>query len=305
MKRQTPSTWHRLSSLCGSYKGRKASAALLRIAATVLAGGLLSAVMVRFSPGFGLDEKQLDARLSRESQQAVLQTHDQERNPLRFYAAWWKRVLAGDLGFSQSLNRPIRELLADRAPATIDLTLWGIAGAWGLAIVFSLPTVVRRLGRLAVLSSVFSGMTASLPAAGIAILLFRLGGSAKWMIALVLFPRLYQYLRNVLQQAAGMPHVLLARAKGLRWQPMLLRHVLLPARAQLIALVAVSINMAFGAAVAIEAICDIPGLGQLAWKAAAARDLPVLVVLTVMIALITQMSNLVADLCTPALRSQS
>jgi peptide/nickel transport system permease protein len=279
--------------------------ALLRIAATALAGGLLSATMVRFSPGFGLDENQLDARLSRQSQQAVLRSHDQERNLLRFYAAWWKHVLAGDLGFSQSLNRPIRELLADRAPATIDLMLWGIAGAWMLAIVFSVPAVVRRLRRLAALSSVLSGMTASLPAAGIAILLFRLGGSAKWMIALVLFPRLYQYLRNVLLQASGMPHVLLARAKGLRWQPMLLRHVLLPVRPQLIALVAVSINMAFGAAVAIEAICDIPGLGQLAWKAAAARDLPVLVVLTVMIALVTQMSNLVADLCTPALRSQS
>ena len=261
--------------------------------------------MVRFSPGFGLDEQQLDARLSRESQEAVRRSHDQERNPLRFYAAWWKRVLAGDLGFSQSLNRPIRELLADRAPATIDLMLWGTAGAWVLAIVFSIPAVVRRVRRLAALSSVLSGMTASLPAAGIAILLFRLGISAKWMIALVLFPRLYQYLRNLLQQASGRPHVLFARAKGLRWQPLLLRHILLPARAQLIALIAVSINMAFGAAVAIEAICDIPGLGQLAWKAASARDLPVLVVLTVMMALVTQMSNLVADVCTPALRSQS
>lgn len=278
--------------------------ALLRIAATAVIGGLLSAAMVRFSPGFGLDEKQLDARLSHESQEAVLRSHDQERNPLRFYAAWWKRVLAGDLGFSQSLNRPIRELLAARAPATIDLMLGGIAGAWLLAIVFSVPAIVRRLRRLSALSSVFSGMTASLPAAGIAILLFRLGSSAKWMIALVLFPRLYQYLRNVLQQASGMPHVLFARAKGLRWQPMLWRHILLPARAQLIALVAVSINMAFGAAIAIEAICDIPGLGQLAWKAAAARDLPVLVALTVLIALVTQMSNLVADLSTPALRSQ-
>ena len=279
--------------------------ALLRIAATALAGGLLCAAMVRFSPGFGLDEQQLDARLSRESQEAVRRSHDQERNPLRFYAAWWKRVLAGDLGFSQSLNRPIRELLADRAPATIDLMLWGTAGAWVLAIVFSIPAVVRRVRRLAALSSVLSGMTASLPAAGIAILLFRLGISAKWMIALVLFPRLYQYLRNLLQQASGRPHVVFARAKGLRWQPLLLRHILLPARAQLIALIAVSINMAFGAAVAIEAICDIPGLGQLAWKAASARDLPVLVVLTVMMALVTQMSNLVADVCTPALRSQS
>jgi ABC-type dipeptide/oligopeptide/nickel transport system permease component len=63
--------------------------------------------------------------------------------------------------------------------------------------------------------------------------------------------------------------------------------------------------MAFGAAVAIEAVCDIPGLGQLAWKAAAARDLPVLVVLTVAIALLTQMSNLAADLCAPATRRQA
>ena len=63
--------------------------------------------------------------------------------------------------------------------------------------------------------------------------------------------------------------------------------------------------MAFGAAVAIEAICDIPGLGQLAWKAAAARDLPVLVVLTVLIAMMTQMSNLVADFCSPAFRSEA
>jgi peptide/nickel transport system permease protein len=283
----------------------RAGGALVRIAATALAGGLLSAAMVRFSPGFGLDEKQLDPRLSRESQEAVLRSHDQERNPLRFYAAWWKHALAGDLGFSQSLNRPIRELLADRAPATVDLTLWGIAGAWLLAIVFSVPAVTRRLRRLEALSSVVSGIAAALPAAGIAILLFRVGSSTKWMIALVLFPRLYQYLRNVLQQASTMPHVLLARAKGLRWQSLVFRHILWPARPQLIALVAVSINMAFGAAVAIEAICDIPGLGQLAWKAAVARDLPVLVVLTVMIALVTQASNLVADLCTPALRGQS
>jgi peptide/nickel transport system permease protein len=63
--------------------------------------------------------------------------------------------------------------------------------------------------------------------------------------------------------------------------------------------------MAFGAAVAIEAVCDVPGLGQLAWKAAAARDLPVLMVLTVLIALLTQLSNLAADFCAPAARRQA
>jgi len=287
-----------------NWAGRELPQALLRIAATGLIGGLVCAAMVRFSPGFGLDERQLDAGLSRESQQAALRTYDRERNPLRFYASWWKHAFNGDLGFSQSLNRPIGELLADRAPETFNLMVWGIAFAWLLAAVLSIPAVARPLRNFEALSSVLSGTAASLPAAGIAIVLFRLGASAKWMVALVLFPRLYQYLRNILQQVCAMPHVLLARAKGLTWPRMLLRHILTPARPQLLALVAVSVNMAFGAAVAIEAVCDIPGLGQLAWKAAAARDLPVLVVLTVMVALVTQMSNLVADLCAAPVRGR-
>jgi ABC-type dipeptide/oligopeptide/nickel transport system permease component len=83
------------------------------------------------------------------------------------------------------------------------------------------------------------------------------------------------------------------------------RHILMPSWSQLFALAAVSFNMAFGAAIAIEAICDIPGLGQLAWKAASARDLTVLVMLTILIAMSTQIANLVADFCTPAVRSQS
>jgi peptide/nickel transport system permease protein len=276
-----------------------------RILATTVAGGFICATMVRFSPGFGLDEKQLDPRLSAESQQAVLRAHDQERSPLRFYVSWWKRFASGDLGFSQSLNRPIAQLIAERAPNSLRLMTRGVVDAWLLAIVLAVPAVTWRLGVLSVFGSFLSGTAAALPAAGIAILLFRLRGPAEWMIALVLFPRLYQYLRNVLAQAFAAPHVLFARAKGLSRSRVLASHVLGPSRAQLLALGAVSVNMAFGAAVAIEAICDIPGLGQLAWKAAAARDLSVLVVLTVGIAVATQAANLAADLCSPALRSES
>jgi len=42
-------------------------------------------------------------------------------------------------------------------------------------------------------------------------------------------------------------------------------------------------------------LCDLPGIGQLAWKAAVARDLPVLVVLTAIITLATQLCNSVSD----------
>src|SRR3954447_8649743 len=84
---------------------------LLRIAATTLICGFLSAALVRFSPGFGLDEAQLDARLSSGSQDALRRSHDEERNPAWFYVMYIRRILAGDFGFSRSLNQPIRDLL--------------------------------------------------------------------------------------------------------------------------------------------------------------------------------------------------
>ena len=284
---------------------RRIGPVLLRIAATVVVCGLLSATMVRFSPGFGVDEQQLDARLGSAGQQALRQAHDEELNPVWFYAQYMGRMITGNLGFSHSLSRPIGELLAERAPSTADRMVWGVAGAWLLALALAVPPVTWQLSRLATVFTTLSGVSACLPAAGVALVLFRFGVSARWMIPVILFPRLYQYLRNLLWQSYGMPHVLLARAKGLSRVRIFLSHVLAPARGQLIALVAVSVNMAFGAAVAVEAICDLPGLGQLAWKAALARDLPVLVIVTMTIALMTQFSNLVADVCSPDLRRQA
>jgi ABC-type dipeptide/oligopeptide/nickel transport system permease component len=57
--------------------------------------------------------------------------------------------------------------------------------------------------------------------------------------------------------------------------------------------------MAFGAAIPIEAICDVPGLGRLAWQSAMARDLPVLVSLTMLIALATMMAMAISEAVSP------
>jgi peptide/nickel transport system permease protein len=259
---------------------RRIGFAVLRMAATAVAAALLCGLLVRFAPGFGVDERQLDSSLSAETQQAIRQSNN---------------ILSGNLGFSQSLNRPIRDLLTERAPATATLMTMGVAGGWMLALLFAVPPVIWRRPSLASTFSVFSGVSACLPAAGIALLLFRFGASAKWMIPVILFPRLYQFTGNLLHQSYSMPHVLMARAKGLSGLRIFFQHVVPPAGGQLLALAAVSVNMAFGAAVAVEAICDQPGLGQLAWKAALSRDLPVLVVLTAIVALLTQVSNLLAD----------
>ncbi|MFZ0396306.1 MAG: hypothetical protein WCF17_07435 [Terracidiphilus sp.] len=46
----------------------------------------------------------------------------------------------------------------------------------------------------------------------------------------------------------------------------------------------------------LEALCDSPGIGQLAWQAALSRDLPLLVNLTMLFTLVTLGANLAADL---------
>ena len=45
----------------------------------------------------------------------------------------------------------------------------------------------------------------------------------------------------------------------------------------------------------VEALCDSPGVGQLIWQAALARDVPVLVNVTLLIAGLTIATNLLAD----------
>jgi peptide/nickel transport system permease protein len=67
-------------------------------------------------------------------------------------------------------------------------------------------------------------------------------------------------------------------------------------------LLAVSIPVALSAAVPIEVVCDLPGIGQLAWKAALARDLYLLVCLTGIVTLTTVMAKSASDVLGESLR---
>jgi peptide/nickel transport system permease protein len=63
-----------------------------------------------------------------------------------------------------------------------------------------------------------------------------------------------------------------------------------------LALGGVSVTLAFGASIPIEALADSPGIGQLAWRAALGRDLPVLVGITLLLTAITIVANVLADI---------
>jgi peptide/nickel transport system permease protein len=277
---------------------------LLALAATLLLGGLLSATLVRLAPGFDVDERELDPHLSVESVQALRDARKQDQNIFHFYFSYMKRALRGDLGTSLALGQPVRTLLQERAPATVRLLSLGLGMAWIAALVLALSASWLRLTAYDATNTMLSGTLLCLPAAVLSLLSVLWNMPAALAIALIVFPHIYRYARNLLSKAYALPHILAARAKGLDEGHILFWHVIPGIAPQLLALAGVSVSMAMGAAIPVEALCGIAGVGQLAWQAALARDLPLLVNITVLVTLVTLLANSGADVIGQVLRGQ-
>ena len=231
----------------------------------VLLAGLIAAFLVCLAPGLDSSEQQLDMRLSSASQAAL--RHQQN-------------LLEQRLNVSRTFGRPVTELLAERIPITAKEVGSGLCIGWGAAIALALSTalVQRRSYHLA--ATGFSGITLCVPPALLALVLFMLRMPAGAAIAAVVFPKAFRHLYELLRDGAAAPHVVAAAARGVGALRLIAFHVVPPALPQVFALVGISVNVALGASIPIEALCDVPGIGHLAWKAALGRDLPVLIQLT-------------------------
>lgn len=266
------------------------------LVALCLLGGLLSASLVRFAPGYGMDERELDPRFSRASIEAIRNSRRLNGGLLSYYAHYLAKALHGDFGTSEWLQQPISSLIKERFPVTAKSVLIGVSLAWGLSLVISVASVLFRGLFFDISGTLVSGILIALPAAVVAIFSVYLRAPVSLAIAVVTFPKLFRYLRNLLTHSYAQPYILSAHARGLGQTRILFHHVFPLASPALFALFGVSLSMAFGAAIPIEALCDSPGVGQLAWQAALNRDLPLIMNLTLLITLITVAANLLASI---------
>ena len=267
-----------------------------KILITVLLGGFLGATLVRFAPGFGIDEEELDSRLSAQSIQALRETRAEDANIFTFYFRYLSRLLHGDLGISRTLQRPVRQLVAERLPETLESVAAGMALGWTAGFLLAVAVVMSRAWYLDLLGSLLVGVLLCLPAAVLALLFVLAQAPTRLLLGLIIFPKVFRYSRNLLGRSSALPHVLTARAKGLGNMRVLVWHILPTAGPQLLALLGVTVSFAFTAAIPMEALCDMPGIGQLAWKAALGRDVALLVNLTMIVTLVTLMANSASEI---------
>jgi peptide/nickel transport system permease protein len=275
---------------------RHASRRLLFLLCLGFGGALLSATLVRFAPGYGVQERELDPRWNAQSLEALRQKQALREGLPLFYFHYVSALAHGELGESDSLKRPVRELLRQRLPVTSNSVVRGLGVAWLAAALLASLGLGSRGWLYEASGTAFSSLLLSLPSAMVAMLAVYLRTPVFCAISVVVFPRLHRYIRSLLVRSYDQPHVLAARARGLGSGAIFWRHVLPVAAPPLLALFGVSFAIAFGAAIPIEALCDSPGLGQLAWQAALSRDLPLIVNVTLVVSLVMLAANSLADL---------
>ena len=270
-------------------------AGMARVLAIMLTASLAGSLLLRFAPGFASDEQELNSGLSASSIQAIRKARLADANIPAFYFHYLTSLGRGDLGKSVSLNQPVRVLLRDRLPVTLGNLSLALLAAWclGLLLAFAAEATSSRLAAFA--GEGLSGILISTPAAALA-LLFVLLRLPLWIAgALLLLPKIYRYSANLLRDGYQRPHVLMARAKGAGRSGILFRHVVPIALPQWIALLGISVSIAIGVMLPLEAICDVPGIGQLAWQAALSRDLPLLVNVTMAVTLLSVAATTLSD----------
>jgi peptide/nickel transport system permease protein len=273
---------------------------LLRIAAVLLVAST-AMILVRYGPGFATDDRDLDPTASAETRTTLHNRNLAQGALLQYARNLVVGAFHGDFGQSRALDVPVRDLIAERGPVTLRILVVGTALAWLVGLSWAVALALVRAPFLAGASAFANACLLCLPTAAVAALLLNADWPAETVLAVALLPKIFQVCQGLLAQSVATGDVIAARARGIGSARILGCYILPRIAGPLLAWLAATAGLAVGAIVPIEVICDVPGLGQLAWKAALARDLPVLVVLTLLVALIIQLSNSASTLLAGAL----
>ena len=116
------------------------------------------------------------------------------------------------------------------------------------------------------------------------------------VLAIQLIGSLIRQCRGSMMEVLQSDYVRTARAKGLLEPPVLVRHALRNAWIPLVSWFGMQIPFLIGGAVVTEQIFGWPGLGSLMVQSINARDYPAIMGITVVIAIVVLVGNLLVDL---------
>ena len=103
-------------------------------------------------------------------------------------------------------------------------------------------------------------------------------------------------MRSSMLEVLGMDYVRTARAKGLSERVIVVRHVMRNAMLPVVTIIGIQLGSLMGGAILTETVFSWPGIGKWVFDAISGRDYPIVQSVTLLIALIFVLVNLIVDI---------
>jgi peptide/nickel transport system permease protein len=245
------------------------------------------------------------------------------------YTTWLGNMLTGDWGTSYYTRESVSTMIFNRLPNTLLLVALSYFFTLTLAIILGILSAVRQYSPLDHIVTGVSFVGLAMPSFWLGLMLivllsvrfrawglpyFPVGGmfdhrvgistsQVLWhavlpafTLSFVMIARYTRYIRSSMLEQIRLDYVRTARSKGLKETVILYRHAFKNVLLPLITLIGLDIPVLLSGTIVIESIFAWPGMGRLFWSSAERTDIPVLMATLMFVALLTVLSNLVADL---------
>ena len=246
------------------------------------------------------------------------------------YWSWVTRLARLDFGRSFSPDaRPVLQKIGERLPITLLLNIVELMIIVALAIPIGVLSATRQYSTFDKITTVFVFVGFATPDFWLALMLMILFGvqlgwlpisglrSPTWeylafwkqqwdFVAHLALPILVatfgglagfsRYMRQSMLEVVRQDYIQSARAKGLSESVVIGKHALRNALLPIVTVLGLSLPGLIGGSVIVESIFAIPGMGQLMVQAVFERDYPVIMGNLVIVATLTLVANLIADL---------
>ena len=275
----------------------------------------MSFFLLHLAPGDPVDLLVGDVPMTTAQLQEIRHFWGLDRPVQEQYFIWLSNMVRGDLGESVSFGgRKVAQLIADAAPATIQLNLLALLLSTLVAIPAGVIAALRKHSAFDAGIMLGSVLGISLPGFWLGLMLIVLFsltlrllppfGQTDWrsyvmpvfVLATEQTALLARMARATMLEVLDEDYVRTARAKGLRERSVIVRHALRNALLPIVTILGYRIGFLLSGTIVIETVFGWPGVGRLLFAAIGQRDYVVVQAITLLGGTLVVAANLVTDL---------
>ncbi|MET3288610.1 UNVERIFIED_CONTAM: peptide/nickel transport system permease protein [Brevibacillus sp. OAP136] len=237
-----------------------------------------------------------------------------DRPMLERFGTYLLDVSKLDFGNSYRSGRPVFEEILAKFPTTLTLALLAVVAMSIIGIPLGIVSAVKQYSALDYSLTVTALLLASVPGfflALVLILIFSLGlgilpsmGAGTPLhyvlpvitLALPNAAFLARLIRTSMLETMRQDYIRTAKAKGAGKLRVIMRHALKPALMPIITILGMTFAWLLGGALIIEMIYGLPGIGNIIIKAVHMKDTPVIMAVTIFLAVLYKLIMLAVDI---------